>query len=105
MIALIFSLILLIVLGWFFIRPGVFTIQPLGALPEGVTYIYHSRGSEIPFFASPDGLCLEMQGGVDILCRAAALEASSDLAERLFIRLPYIHWAYLRSTGGIEFDQ
>jgi hypothetical protein len=46
-----------------------------------------------------------MQGDVDILCRTAALEASSDLAERMFIRLPYIHWAYLRSTGGIEFDQ
>lgn len=99
------SLILILVLGWLFIRPGVFTIQPMEMLPEGVTYIYHSRGTEIPFFSSPEGLCLKTQGGVDLLCRAAALEASSELAERIFVRLPYNHWAYLRSTGGIEFDQ
>ena len=99
------SLLLILVLGWVFIRPGVFTIQPIEALPEGVTYIYHSRGTEIPFFASPDGLCLKARGGVDLLCRSAALEGSSELAERIFIRLPYSHWAYLRSTGGMEFDQ
>ena len=86
------------------VRPGVFTIQPIGALPEGVTFIYHSRNSEMPFFSSPDGLCLEMNGGVSLLCRGIAMSASSDLIDRIIIRLPYSRWAYLRSTGGIEFD-
>ena len=104
-IPLLISLILILVLGWIFIRPGVFTIQPLESIPGGVTYIYHSRGTEIAFFSSPDGLCLETQGGVDLFCRAAALEGSSELAGRIFMRLPYSRWAYLRSTGGIEFDQ
>jgi len=104
-IALLISLILVLILGWIFIRPGVFTIQPIEALPEGITYIYHSRGTEIPFFSSPEGLCLKTRGGVDIFCRTAALEGSAELAERIFVRLPYNHWAYLRSTGGIEFDR
>lgn len=90
---------------WFLVRPGVFTVQPIGALPEGVTFIYHSRGPEMPFFSSPDGLCLEMQGSVSLLCRGAALAGVSELTDLIIIRLPYNHWAYLRSTGGREFEQ
>lgn len=103
-IPLLISLILVFVFGWFFVRPGVFTIQPMESIPEGVTYLYHSRGTEIPFFSSPEGLCLSTRGEVDNLCRIAALEGSEELSERLFLRLPYNHWAYLRSTGGLEFD-
>jgi hypothetical protein len=46
-----------------------------------------------------------MEGSVSLFCRSAALSGSSELADRSIIRLPYIHWAYLRSTGGIEFDE
>jgi hypothetical protein len=83
----------------------VITIQPIGALPEGITIIYHSRNPNMPFFSSPDGLCLQMQGGVSLLCRMAALSAASDLTDRIILRLPYRHWAYLRSTGGMEFEK
>ena len=97
--------IIIAVIVWVLVRPGVFTIQPIGALPEGVTFIYHSRGSEIPLFSSPDGLCLKAQQSVTLLCRAAALSAVSGLTDRIIVRLPYSHWAYLLSTDGQEFTQ
>lgn len=92
-------------LVWFLLRPGIFTVQPIGALPDGITIVYHSRSSEMPFFSSPDGLCLELQGSVSLLCRATALSAVEEISDRIIIRLPYTHWAYLRSTGGKEFDR
>jgi hypothetical protein len=98
-------LVFIFIFLWLLIRPGVFTVQPIGALPEGVTFIYHSRSSEMPFFSSPDGLCLLMQGSVNLLCRGVALSAMEELTDRILIKLPYSRWAYLRSTGGIEFDR
>ena len=89
----------------FLIRPGVFTVQPIGAIPDGVTVIYHSRNPDKPFFSSPDGLCLEIQGSVTLLCRASALSAAAELMDREILRLPYIKWAYLQSTGVREFDR
>ena len=86
-------------------RPGVFTIQPIGALPEGLTFVYHSRTSPFPLFSSPDALCLEIQGSVTVMCRLSAMSASGHLTDRIILRLPYSRWAYLRSTGGLEFDR
>jgi hypothetical protein len=97
-------LTVVVVIGALLIRPGVLTVQPIGALPEGVTIIYHSRNPEMPFFASPDGLCLKVQGSVNLLCRMAGIAAVSELTDRILIRLPYSRWAYLQSTGGLEFD-
>lgn len=90
---------------WILFRPGVFTVQPIGALPDGITLIYHSRNPEMPFFSSPDGLCLEIQGSVSLLCRAAGIGAVEELSDRILIRLPYMRFAYLQSTGGAEFGQ
>lgn len=104
-IYLLLILVLVLVGIWVLVRPGVFTVQPIGALPEGVTFIYHSRGPNMPFFSSPDGMCLEIQGGVSLLCRMSALSAASELTDRIIFRLPYSHWAYLRSTGGLEFEK
>ena len=98
-------LVLGVVAAWLILRPGVFTVQPIGALPEGVTLIYHSRNPDMPLFSSPDGLCLKMQGSVTLLCRGIALSAVSELTDRVLIKLPYSRWAYLRSTGGQEFDR
>ncbi len=100
-------IVLVIIVGglWVLIRPGVFTIQPIGALPDGITIIYHSRNPEMPFFSSPDVLCLEIQGSVNLLCRAAGIGAMEELVDRIIVRLPYSKWAYLRSTSGLEFDQ
>ena len=101
----IYIAIAIIALAWILIRPGVFTIQPIGAIPEGVTIIYYSRSSEMPFSSSPDALCLQTQGSVSLLCRMAALSASTDLTDRIILRLSYSRWAYLQSTGGLEFDE
>jgi hypothetical protein len=94
-----------LILAWVFIRPGVFTVQPIGALPDGITIVYYGRGSEMPFFSSPDGLCLQTKGEVSLFCRIAALNTATVLTDRIILRLPYSHWAYLRSTGGLEFDR
>lgn len=96
--------LIIILIIWILVKPGVFTIQPIGALPDGITIIYHSRNSEMPFFSSPDGLCLQIQGSVSLLCRAVSLSALEELSDRILLRLPYSHWAYLRSTGGLEFE-
>lgn len=104
-IVLLTILILTSITAWLVLRPGVFTVQPIGALPDGVTFIYHSRNPDMPFFSSPDGMCLKAQGSVSLLCRGAALSAVSGLTDRMLIRLPYSRWAYLQSTGGREFDR
>ena len=87
-------------LAWWFC--GVFTIQPIGALPEGATLVIW-RGSARPFFDSPDRLCLDIQGGVSLMCRAAALGALKP--DRVVVRLPYLRFAYLLSTNGQEFER
>lgn len=99
------AIVALLIMFWVFLRPGVFTVQPIGALPDGITVIYHSRNPETPFFSSPDGLCLLIQGSVNLLCRASALGAVEEISDRILLRLSYNHWAYLRSTGGKEFDR
>ena len=96
-------LILLILLAVAFrIFCGVFTIQPIGALPEGRTVIVW-RASGEPFFNSLDAICLERMGAVSIMCRIGAVRAAPT--DRIILRLPYMHWAYLASTGGKEFDR
>ena len=99
------AVVVILVGLWLFIRPGIFTVQPIGALPEGVTIMYHSRNPGTPFFSSPDGLCLMTQGTVSLMCRAATLSAMADLVDRMMVRLPYSSWAYLRSTGGRVYEQ
>ena len=88
--------------GFFWFFCGFYTVQPIGALPEGGTAIVW-RGTGEPFFNSPDALCLERMSGVSLLCRGMAMaQAPTD---RIILRLPYQHWAYTASTGGQEFDR
>jgi hypothetical protein len=105
LVSLALVVLTILVATWFWIDPGVFTVQPIAALPQGVTFIYYSRDPNMPFFSSPDGMCLETQGYVSLLCRFNALGAANDLNNRLILKLPYLHWAYLMSTGGREFEQ
>lgn len=86
----------------FYFFCGFYTVQPIGALPEGKTAIVW-RASGEPFFNSADGLCLERMGSVSMMCRALAMGQAP--LDRIIVRLPYQHWAYLRSTGGAEFDR
>ncbi len=88
--------------GTFFLKCGFYSIQPIGALPEGATVIVWRRDAE-PFFNSPDALCIEVMGGVSLLCRGAAMARAPK--DRILLRLPYQRWAYLESTGDREFDR
>lgn len=81
---------------------GLYTVQPIGALPEGGTVIVWRATGE-PFFNSPDALCIERMGGVSLLCRGMAM--GQGPIERIIIRLPYQEWAYSASTGGQSFDR
>jgi hypothetical protein len=86
----------------FYVFCGFYTIQPIGALPDGATAIVWRESGE-PFFNSPDALCIERRGGVSLLCRGMAMaQAPTD---RIILRLPYQGWAYRQSTGGQEFDR
>jgi hypothetical protein len=95
----------ILIIVWIVVRPGVFTIQPVKSVPDGVTIIYYSRGENMPFFSSPDEICLKIEGSVSLLCRGIAISESKDIQNRTIIRLPYIEWTYLQSTGGRIFDQ
>jgi hypothetical protein len=78
---------------------GMYTVQPIGALPSGVTLIIW-RASGEPLFNSPDAVCLTAQGSVSLLCRGQAI--SHAPADRVILRLPYMEWM---STGGKTFDR
>ena len=73
---------------------GLYTVPPIGALPEGRT-LFVRRAEGEPFFNSPDGLCLRRTGDVTLLCRAMAMgQAPTD---RIVFRLPYLEFAYKAS--------
>lgn len=84
----------------FYLLCGFYSIQPIGALPEGATAIVWRKSGE-PFFNSPDALCLERLGGVSLLCRGMAMGQAP--LDRILLRLPYQEWAYSASTGGQSF--
>jgi hypothetical protein len=86
----------------FYVFCGFYSVQPIGALPEGSTVIVWRESGE-PFFNSADALCLERTGGVSLLCRGMAM--SQAPIDRIIVRLPYMSWAYTASTGGLEFDR
>jgi hypothetical protein len=81
---------------------GLYSIQPIGAIPEGATAIVW-RESDEPFFNSADGMCLRRTGSVSLMCRMMAMGAAPK--DRILLRLPYQRWAYLRSTDGKAFDR
>jgi hypothetical protein len=80
---------------------GFYSVQPIGALPEGGTAVVWRNNGE-PFFNSPDALCLERMGGVSLMCRGMAMAAAPT--DRIIFRLPYLPLAYSMSTGGQSFD-
>jgi hypothetical protein len=98
------TFIVLSIAGFAFVRIfcGVYAVQPLGAVPDGVTAIVW-RGEGEPFFNSPDALCLERMGGVSLLCRMAAIGHAPT--NRIILRLPYQQWAYEASTGGKNYSR
>jgi hypothetical protein len=83
---------------------GFVTIQPIGALPEGVTLLVFRSGTQLKFFDSPDAMCERLNGGVSLLCRGSVLSALADKKQIIVLRLPYIETFYLASTGGATYE-
>ena len=100
----VFAIVLIsvaLLVGYF--MTSIYTVQPIGALPNGATVIvWRTEGA--PFFDSPDATCLRRVGGVSLLCRAVALGNGPVLRYKI-VSLPYMEWAYLLSTGGKQFDR
>lgn len=75
----------------------VIVIQPIGALPEGVTAVVAGiPGARL--IDSPDALCYRRQGGVSLLCRGATAAAVAKEGT-ILLRLPYSETLF-RMTGG-----
>lgn len=81
----------------------VFTIQPIGALPEGKTVIV-KRLPNGQLFDSADAMCERTMGGVSLFCRMGALSIVLN-DDNIYARLPYMAWAYKLSTDGKEYDR
>lgn len=79
-----------------------FSIQPIGAIPDGVTLVM-LRGEGTKLFDSADAMCERIQGGVNLLCRGLVL---GQIAEKgtILLRLPYIDVIYSLSTGGVYYE-
>ncbi|MGK7344384.1 MAG: hypothetical protein ACNS63_01075 [Candidatus Nitrospinota bacterium M3_3B_026] len=81
----------------------IFTIPPIGAVPEGKTLII-SRLNKTNFIDSPDAMCKRIQGGVNLLCRGMVLGAIGEKAT-IYLRLPYSETLYLVSTNGQKYSK
>lgn len=88
------------------LRPGFFIVQPIGAVPDGVTIFYLSRGEKFNFVESADGMCLKMQGSVNLLCRGVVMGKFMEAyGSEIVLRLPYSEWMYEWTTNGAHFDR
>ena len=82
---------------------GVFVVQPIGAVPDGVTMIV-TRLNTMQFVDSADAWCARNMGGVNLLCRAMVLGKVAQ-ESTILLRLPYSESAYLLSTGGVVYGE
>ena len=100
-LALLFGFLSVIYI-WF----GVFTIQPIGAIPDGVSIVYKRFGTNMDFIESPDGLSKRASGGVSVMGRLVAMGAfMKNFEDKIYFRMPYFKFLYLISTGGSEYDK
>lgn len=65
----------------------IIVIQPIGAIPNGVTVIV-SGIKNVNFIDSPDAICNRTQGGVSLLCRGVTAGAIANKGN-ILLRLPY----------------
>lgn len=101
-IRILLGILVLVILFVVIFKIGFYSIQPIGAVPEGSTWLVWRTSGE-PFFNSADGMILKATGGVSLLTRGMALANAPK--ERIILRLPYWEFAYLRSTGGRKFEK
>jgi ABC-type multidrug transport system permease subunit len=90
----------------FYFSVGFFVIQPIGAVPDGVTIMYFRIGLNVSFISSPDGILIDKNQDVSLLARMMIMGKFGEIVnERKIGRLPYSQTMYLISTGGKEFDR
>ena len=99
-IILISTLIISIVL---FSQITIFTIQPIGALPEGKTLII-LRLNKTKFIDSADAICEREMGSVNLFCRAAMMGAVAEKST-ILLKLPYSEFLYTLSTNGKKYEK
>jgi hypothetical protein len=102
---LIIALVLLLIGASYFLT-GFVTIQPIGAIPDGITIWYFRAGIKLPFITSPDGFSLKTTGQLSLMSRMMAMSSITDsIKNRIILRLPYSKFFYSISTGGREFEK
>jgi hypothetical protein len=95
-----------LILAFGVVMTGLLVVQPIGAVPDGVTIWYWRAGLGLRFIESPDGMSLDRVGYVSLMSRAAALSAVTEAVEgRIILRLPYMDWLYGISTDGQRFER
>lgn len=105
--AIIYStLILAVIVFSFRIFCGIFVIQPMGAIPDGLTIIYWRSGMNLPFISSADGLLDDTGLGVSILGRGMFLAGLIEpIKKREMVRFGYSETIYLWSTNGKTYEK
>ena len=99
-------LLVVAIMAFIYFFTGFFVVQPIGAIPEGVTIWYFRNDLNLPFISSPDGIMLEKEGHVNLLGRAIILSSVMDSLEgKRICNLPYQKWMYKISTKGQEFEK
>jgi len=85
---------------------GVFVIQPIGAVPKGVTILYWRHGTKMPFITSADGILISLGSSVSLLGRGIVLaKLLEPIKDREIIRLEYSDLLYQLSTGGRIYEK
>jgi hypothetical protein len=100
---IIVSLLVIIVLfaSSIFLFTTIYVIQPIGALPEGITIIA-LKNSKFSLIESPDSICEKINGKVNLICRMSALNVITQ--STILVRLPYSEYLYLKSTDGKQYQ-
>ncbi len=92
--AILLFFLVLVLAGWFILRPGVFIVPPVAYQPEGTILIYYEKASGMPVFASPASLCKAQYNELTSSCLATGEDTLAYLSQRMITRLPYADWAY-----------
>ena len=75
-----------------------FVVQPIGAVPEGRTFVI-LRMNKTKFIDSADAMCEREMGSVSLLCRGMMMAGIANKGT-ILVRLPYSDFLYKISTDG-----
>lgn len=88
--------VLLLVIVAYVAGVRIFVIQPIGAIPDGITAIVHGVPGLNPI-DSPDAFCHRKTGSVTLLCRGMTAGKVAQEAT-ILMRLPYM--PFLMALSG-----